>query len=231
MQLFFNPTIEKDHTLEKEEHTHATKVLRKQVGDLLWIMNGKGDLFECEITQIGSKKTHVSIKTKQSFSKKNNLHIAIAPTKNNNRMEFFLEKGTEIGIAEITPIICERSERKILKVDRMEKILVSAGKQSKCFNLPIINPMISLKELLKNTSSDKKYIAHCEENGSKKNLLDYAPSRTESILILIGPEGDFTSKEIELAKEQGFHELSLGETRLRTETAAIVACTHYTLTL
>ncbi len=228
MQLFYNPKIETELFLEKEEHTHVTRVLRKQVGDSIWIMNGTGDLFECELTQIGSKKSHVAIKSKQSFLQHNHLHIAIAPTKNNNRMEFFLEKATEIGISQVTPILCERSERKVLKAERMEKIIVSAGKQSKSFHLPVLNPIITFKELLKDNSTNK-YIAHCEENGEKKNLLSYALPSTKSTLILIGPEGDFTPKEIDLAKQAGFNELSLGETRLRTETAAIVACTHYNL--
>lgn len=231
MQLFYNPTIETDLTLEKQEHTHATKVLRKQVGDVIWILNGKGDLFECELIQIGSKKSHVTIKNKQSFDKKNNLHIAIAPTKNNNRMEFFMEKATEIGISEITPILCERSERKVLKAERMEKIITSAAKQSKSFHFPVLNPMISFSELIKKSPSTQKFVAHCEEDGEKKNLLEYSPKSSESTLILIGPEGDFSVKEIKKAKEAGIKELSLGETRLRTETAAIVACTHYNLCL
>ena len=228
MQLFYNPTIETDLFLEKEEHIHASRVLRKKNGDSIFVMNGKGDLFHCEIVEIGSKKTIVSISKKETFAKINNLHIAIAPTKNNNRMEFFLEKATEIGISQVTPILCERSERKVLKAERMEKIIVSAGKQSKSFHLPVLNPIITFKELLKDNSTNK-YIAHCEENGEKKNLLSYALPSTKSTLILIGPEGDFTPKEIDLAKQAGFNELSLGETRLRTETAAIVACTHYNL--
>ena len=231
MQLFYNPNIETELTLDREEHTHATKVLRKQVGDFIWVMNGTGDLFECELIQIGSKKSHLKIKSKNSFSKTNNLHIAIAPTKNNNRMEFFLEKVTEIGIAEITPILCERSERKVLKAERMEKIIISAGKQSKSFHLPTLNPMTSLKEFIIKQTYQQKFIAHCEEEGEKKILLDYNLKSSEPTLILIGPEGDFTKKEIQLTKEGGYKELSLGGTRLRTETAGVVACTHYSLTL
>ena len=227
MQLFYNSSIETDLFLEKEEHTHATRVLRKQVGDLIWIMNGTGDLFECELAQIGSKKSHVTIKSKQSFDQTNNLHIAIAPTKNNNRMEFFLEKATEIGVKEITPILCDRSERKVIKAERMEKVILSAAKQSKSFHLPIFNPMISFGQFVKNQKDNTVFIAHCEDEENKKELHSYSIKKNDSITILIGPEGDFTEKEIGIAKENGINELSLGETRLRTETAGIFACVTY----
>jgi len=227
MQLFYNPTIETDLFLEKDEHTHVTRVLRKQVGELIWIMNGKGDLFECELTQIGSKKSHVAIKSKQSFEQTNNLHIAIAPTKNNNRMEFFLEKATEIGIKEITPILCDRSERKVIKAERMEKVILSAAKQSKSFHLPKFNPIISFSQFINNQKTKATFIAHCEDKSDKKELHSYSIEKNFPITILVGPEGDFTDKEIGIAKENGINELSLGETRLRTETAGIFACVTY----
>mgnify|MGYP000619168471 CR=1 FL=1 len=229
MQLFYNPTIENDLILEKEENTHAIKVLRKQTGDIVHIINGNGDLFECELTQIGNKKSHVSIVSKTTTAKKNNLHIAIAPTKNNNRIEFFLEKATEIGISEITPLLCDRSERKVLKNERMEKIILSAAKQSKNLWIPKLNPMQSLDSFLNQEKGNQKFIAHCEEEEEKGNLLTYDINKSDPCIILIGPEGDFTKKEIEKAKKNDFNELSLGKSRLRTETAAIVACTHYNL--
>jgi len=227
MQLFYNPTIESDLFLEKEEHTHATKVLRKKVGDTLHITNGKGDLFTCKIIQLISKKSFVSIESKETFESKCNLTIAIAPTKNNNRTEFFLEKATEIGIKTIQPIICDRSERKILKIDRMQKIVTSAAKQSKNFNFPELRDPVSFKSFMSQSFNSKKYIAHCENENLKRELHEMGLSKNSDVLILIGPEGEFTPKEIELAASNGFDELSLGESRLRTETAGIVATTLY----
>ncbi|MEN8929454.1 MAG: 16S rRNA (uracil(1498)-N(3))-methyltransferase [Flavobacteriales bacterium] len=229
MQLFYNPTIETDLFLEKEEHVHASKVLRKKNGDSIFVMNGKGDLFQCKIEEISSKKTLISITDKKIFQKTNNLHIAIAPTKNNNRIEFFLEKATEIGISKITPILCDRSERKVIKNERMAKIILSAAKQSNSFYVPILNEMISLSQFLKENKSAHNFIAHCEDEDTKTDLFSRNLEKNSIITILIGPEGDFTSKEIELAKTKNFKELSLGESRLRTETAGIVAATHYNL--
>jgi 16S rRNA (uracil1498-N3)-methyltransferase len=229
MQLFFNPNIESDLFLEKEEHFHATKVLRKKEGDILSVMDGKGGLFECKLIQISSKKSLVEILESKKFDKTNRLHIGIAPTKNNNRMEWFLEKATEIGISEITPLLCSRSERKVLKNERMEKIILAAAKQSKSFHVPVLNEMISFSSFVKKVESKQKFVAHCEEDSEKKTLHNHNLLNTESTVILIGPEGDFTAKEIEEAKSHNFEELSLGESRLRTETAAMVACAYYNL--
>lgn len=229
MQLFFNPNIESDLFLEKEEHFHATKVLRKKEGDILSVMDGKGGLFECKLIQISSKKSLVEILESKKFDKTNRLHIGIAPTKNNNRMEWFLEKATEIGISEITPLLCSRSERKVLKNERMHKIILAAAKQSKSFHVPVLNEMISFSSFVKKVESKQKFVAHCEEDSEKKTLHNHNLLNTESTVILIGPEGDFTAKEIEEAKSHNFEELSLGESRLRTETAAMVACAYYNL--
>ncbi len=229
MQLFFNPNIESDLFLEKEEHIHATKVLRKIEGDILSVMDGKGGLFECKLIQISSKKSLLEILGSKKFDKTNRLHIGIAPTKNNNRMEWFLEKATEIGISEITPLLCSRSERKVLKNERMDKIILAAAKQSKSFHVPVLNEMISFSSFVKKVESKQKFVAHCEEDSEKKTLHNHNLLNTESTVILIGPEGDFTAKEIEEAKSHNFEELSLGESRLRTETAAMVACAYYNL--
>ncbi len=229
MQLFYNPTIESDLFLEKEEHIHATKVLRKKEGDTLFVMDGKGGLFECLLTQIASKKSTVSIIKHQQFNKENHLHIAIAPTKNNNRMEWFLEKATEIGIAEITPLLCARSERKVIKKDRMEKIILAAAKQSKSYFLPQLHEIISFKKFVESCEANNLFIAHCEEESEKKTLLNYSSEKRNTTIILIGPEGDFTSDEITIAKNNHFLELSLGESRLRTETAAVVTAVHYNM--
>lgn len=227
MQIFLGEINNNNAYLTNEEHKHATKVLRKNIGDTIFITDGLGTICSAEIIDITSKKSTLKILNAEKKEKINNLHIAIAPTKNISRFEFFLEKATEIGISEITPLICDHSERKVIKNDRLDKILVSAMKQSKNYYLPKLNNIVKLSDFIKNNTSTIKYIAHCEESDNK-NLLNKANKEKET-LILIGPEGDFSVKEIELAKQHNFTELSLGESRLRTETAAIVATTLYNI--
>ena len=226
MQLFYNSTLQSSDTFfqfDKEESKHIIKVLRKKGGDKIFITNGKGNLFHSEITLESEKKCEVKITKVIFFEPKNyHLHIAIAPTKMNDRYEWFLEKATEIGIDEITPIICEHSERKIFKIDRAEKIIQAAMKQSNQFYMPKINEPIAFSDFIKRESSSLKYIAHCEED--KKDLFKDSFQIGQNILILIGPEGDFSSKEIALALKNNFIPVSLGNTRLRTETAGVVAC-------
>ncbi len=226
MQLFYNQNISTEtesFTFDKEESKHIIKVLRKKNGDNLFVSNGFGFLFKTEIILDSDSKCQVKI---ISFEKqdapKYELHLAVAPTKMNERFEWFLEKATEIGITEITPIICENSERKVIKNDRFEKIIVSAAKQSLHYFLPKLNPPISFSEFIKKEKNGQKFIAHCEET-DKKSLKD-AIKKNEDVTILIGPEGDFSSKEIKLAIEHNFQPITLGNTRLRTETAAVVAC-------
>ena len=217
MQLFYSKDItdnEKQFTFNKEESKHIVKVLRKKAGDLLNVTDGKGYIFTCKITMDNAKTLQEAPKYK--------LHLAIAPTKMNDRYEWFLEKATEIGISEITPIICDHSERKVVKLDRFNKILESAMKQSLNCYLPILNEPVLFKDFVKQDFSDTKFIAHCEET-DKVSLKKSLQPNTD-YLILIGPEGDFSSKEIDLALEQNFKPVTLGETRLRTETAGIVAC-------
>ena len=201
MQLFYNPNInETDSTFvfDKEESKHIIKVLRKKESDILHVTNGLGFLFTTEITIASDNKCTVKI---NSFEKqetpKFNLHLAVAPTKMNERYEWFLEKATEIGIQEITPIICEHSERKVIKTDRFQKILESAMKQSLHYYLPKLNEPISFKDFVKQKQSGQLFIAHCEET-DKKSLKNELKSN-EDITILIGPEGDFSVKEIQLA--------------------------------
>ena len=226
MQLFYNPTIHEasgSFSFDKEESKHIIKVLRKKDGDILYVTNGLGILFKTEITLASDNKCTVKI---LSFEKtkipKYKLHLAVAPTKMNDRYEWFLEKATEIGITEITPVICDRSERKTINSERYEKIILSAMKQCNQMYLPKLNPAISLKDFFKTNKTGVSLIAHCEET-NKKSLKSLLTPNTD-YTILIGPEGDFSSKEIELALENNFIPVSLGETRLRTETAAIVAC-------
>ena len=227
MQLFFNETIKLDDnsiTFSKEESKHIVKVLRKTEGDFLYITNGKGYLFKAEITLATTNKTIAQI-TETEFQEKSNLniHLAVAPTKMNDRYEWFLEKATEIGIQEITPIICDHSERKVIKVDRYRKIIQSATKQSLRFHMPIINDSITIAEFIKNHNNETLLIAHCEET-DKKSLKDILNNNSSyNFTILIGPEGDFSTKEIELAINNNYQPVTLGKTRLRTETAAVVA--------
>ncbi|WP_027879061.1 16S rRNA (uracil(1498)-N(3))-methyltransferase [Mesoflavibacter zeaxanthinifaciens] len=226
MQLFYNSDISEQNntfTFPKDESRHIVKVLRKKVGDILYITNGNGFLFTAKITIADQKNCVVSIENSE-FKKPTDykLHLAVAPTKMNDRYEWFLEKATEIGITSITPIFCDHSERKNVKLDRFEKILQSAMKQSLHLYLPTLNQPISFKDYINQGFSGDLFIAHCEET-DKKSLKSEIKPNTE-ITILIGPEGDFSVNEIETAIKNKFIPVTLGNTRLRTETAAIVAC-------
>ncbi len=225
MQLFYIPEISGNIvTLDQTESKHAIRVLRLSKGDHLQIVDGKGGFYEAEILEDNAKSCKISILNSTHRFGKNEfkLHIAIAPTKNIDRFEWFLEKATEIGIDEITPILSEHSERKVIKPERLEKILISAMKQSVKAYLPVLNNLIPFKELISTTEYDSKFIAHCNE-GEKHHLKDEI-IKGEDTLILIGPEGDFSEEEVAMAKTHGYKEISLGNSRLRTETAGIVAC-------
>jgi 16S rRNA (uracil1498-N3)-methyltransferase len=226
MQLFYNPDIDEStesFSFDKEESRHIIKVLRKKDSDILHVTNGSGLLFETEITLASDNKCIVQVLSiKKTAEPKFRLHLAVAPTKMNDRFEWFLEKATEIGIQEITPIICDRSERKVINQERFEKIILSAMKQSNETYLPKLNEAISFKEFVKQKNEGLQLIAHCEET-DKKSLKDILKPN-ESVTMLIGPEGDFSEKEIALALENNYQPVTLGNTRLRTETAAIVAC-------
>lgn len=226
MQLFYNPDLDaasESFSFDREESKHIIKVLRKKDSDILYVTNGKGDLFKTEITFASDNKCTVKVVSHQMVSAPNvRLHLAVAPTKMNDRYEWFLEKATEIGISEITPIICEHSERRQINTDRLDKILISAMKQSNQYYLPKRNEPIALKEFLKIPLDGQLFIAHCEE--TQKQSLKNRLKTNEDVTVLIGPEGDFSEKEIELALQNHYIPVMLGETRLRTETAAIVAC-------
>ena len=226
MQLFFNSELSTDKNqiqFSKDESRHIVKVLRKSVGDTLHITNGKGVLFTSEIIAADLKSCIANILSFETQAQKPyQLHLAVAPTKMNDRYEWFLEKATEIGIDSITPIICDNSERRIIKAERYEKILLAAMKQSLHCYLPKLNEAISYNDFVSQEHQGRLCIAHCEET-KKKSLKDELKAN-EIVTILIGPEGDFSSNEIKLATQSGFVPVSLGTTRLRTETAAIVAC-------
>ena len=226
MQLFYNPDIKqgnKTFFFDKEESKHIIKVLRKKESDKIFITNGLGFIFESEIILASEKKCEVKI-VLETFQEPDSFytHIVVAPTKMNDRLEWFLEKATEIGIHEITPIICDHSERKVYKTDRAEKIIQAAMKQSLHYYIPKINEPISFSQFVKSNFDGQKFIAHCEETDKKSFQKEIA--KNEKVTILIGPEGDFSTKEINLAIENNFIPVTLGNTRLRTETAALVAC-------
>ncbi|WP_370476437.1 16S rRNA (uracil(1498)-N(3))-methyltransferase [Tamlana flava] len=226
MQLFYNPEITEqttEFTFDKEESRHIVKVLRKSVGDQAHITNGKGRLFTVEIANVNINKCTALVVSKTLQPKKDyNLHLAVAPTKMNDRYEWFLEKATEIGIDTITPIICDHSERKVVKLERFQRILQSAMKQSLNCYLPELHEAISFSEFIDQDFEGDLFIAHCEET-DRKSLKQQLKPKT-NVTILIGPEGDFSLKEIEKALENNYIPVTLGDTRLRTETAAIVAC-------
>ena len=225
MQLFYNSELDtsiKTFNFSKDESRHIVKVLRKSTGDLLMITNGKGWIFEAEVIIPNHNKCVVSIlestfETPRPYT----IHLAVAPTKMNDRYEWFIEKATEIGVDIITPIICQNSERKIIKTERFEKILQSAMKQSLHCYLPSLAPAIRFSEFIKMPQEGATFIAHCED-GEKLKFKDQIEAK-KSITILIGPEGDFSPKEIELALKHQYIPVSLGASRLRTETAGIVA--------
>ncbi|WP_419211051.1 16S rRNA (uracil(1498)-N(3))-methyltransferase [Maribacter sp. X9] len=227
MQLFYNPDLNVDDsifTFDSNESRHIIKVLRKKNGDKLWITNGKGYLFQAKITSDNIKKCEVEIiASEKSHPPSYALHMAVAPTKMNDRFEWFLEKATEIGVHEITPVICDRSERKTIKLDRMQRVIESAMKQSLQTFLPKLNEPVSISEFLESPTNGLQFIAHCEE--SERFELKRRVVADQDITILIGPEGDFTPSEIKNTMHKGYLPVSMGKTRLRTETAAIVACT------
>ncbi|WP_183575340.1 16S rRNA (uracil(1498)-N(3))-methyltransferase [Mucilaginibacter sp. X5P1] len=227
MHLFYTPDIEPSHPqyfLSEEESKHAVRVLRLNVGDKVQLIDGRGGLYTAEIKDAHPKRTILQITdVVTGFNKRNHyLHIAIAPTKNIERLEWFLEKATEIGIDEISLIICQRSERKEAKVDRLNKIITSAIKQSLKAYHPVLNEPEPLSKLLSRSFDGQKFIAHCEE--SDKTSLKQDISLNGKYLILIGPEGDFSPKEIEDALHNDYKAITLGQSRLRTETAALEAC-------
>lgn len=227
MQLFYHPDLDKSTRVvefPKDESRHIVKVLRKNSGDELQVTNGRGQLFKVAITHPNPNRCKAEVKeiTEQEMPEWK-LHLAVAPTKMNDRYEWFLEKATEIGIDEVTPVICEHSERKVVKLNRYERVLQSAMKQSLHYRLPKLNEASNLKDFLEKEIPGQKFIAHCEDGLPRKSLKQEIKPGVDAT-VLIGPEGDFSSEEIAIALQNNWQPVSLGNTRLRTETAAIVAC-------
>ncbi len=232
LPLFYMPGLlpaDAAATLDEPTSKHVVQVLRMETGRALQLTDGKGSLFTVEITDDNRKKCMVKILTTKFIDPPDRkITIAISPVKNNSRFEWFLEKATEIGVAEIVPLICSRTEKQQFKFDRMQNILVSAMLQSQQVWLPVLRESIKFEKYLEENKGEEnrqKFIAHCEETGSRQKLSTAVIPGISQQIILIGPEGDFTGNEIDLALASGFIPAALGDTRLRTETAGIVAAT------
>jgi len=211
--------------LNEDTSKHVVQVLRMQNGELLQLTDGKGNLFICEITDNNRKRCAVTVtQTVSSEPKTVHISIAISLLKNSSRFEWFLEKATEIGVAEIIPLICTRTEKNVFKYDRMNSILISAMLQSQQTYLPRLHEPIRFNEAVTRATQQQKFIAHCEAESNKVQLHQQIINSSDQ-LILIGPEGDFTTQEIALALQNNFAPVALGNTRLRTETAGMVAAT------
>ncbi len=214
-------------TLDEDNSRHIVQVLRMKEGEMLNLTDGKGNLLTCEITDPNKKHCGIRITTTSDQPRATrNITIAISLLKNSNRFEWFLEKATEIGVSEIIPLLCERTEKEKFRHDRMNTICISAMLQSQQCWLPVLHQPVEFAQAVKSSSANQKFIAHCDEGAAKNNLSTFQPFNS-STSILIGPEGDFTKKEIELALQHDFVPVSLGENRLRTETAAVVAAAHF----
>ncbi|WP_411273511.1 16S rRNA (uracil(1498)-N(3))-methyltransferase [Daejeonella sp.] len=225
MHIFYTPDISSNtYILSEEESKHCIKVLRLHKGSPLQLVDGRGGFYEAIIADPHPKRTSlIVVNAQQGYGMRNHyLHIAVAPTKNIERFEWFLEKATEIGIDEITPLLCERSERKEVKSDRLNKVITSAVKQSIKAYHPKLNEPKLYKEFIAATYKAKKYIAHCI-NSEKFSLKDRIVLNSD-YLVIVGPEGDFSQSEVIAAQAAGFIPIELGTARLRTETAALEAC-------
>ena len=211
--------------LNEETSRHIAQVLRMQNGSFIQLTDGKGRLLDAEINESHKKRTIVKIIKEQAIpATSKRITIAISPIKNASRFEWFLEKATEIGINEIIPLICQRTEKEKLRISRLQQIIVSAMLQSRQVWLPVLHEPTTFSQLMENAVYEKKYIAHCEEE-MRKNLADERQSNSDRVLMLIGPEGDFTPGEINQARDKSFIAVTLGDNRLRTETAGVVAAT------
>lgn len=226
MIQFYAPDIESTLTLPESDSQHCVKVLRKSSGDTIEVIDGKGHRFTCRLVDAHPKRATVEILDKTPLPPywHHKIAIGVAPTKHLDRMEWLTEKLTEIGVDSITPLLCRYSERKEIKSERLEKIAVSAMKQSLKAVCPLIGDMTPFKAFVSSVSGyAQKYIAHCDDAFERRLLTgEYRPG--EDVAIIIGPEGDFSPQEIEMAVAAGFIPVSLGDARLRTETAALVAC-------
>lgn len=223
MHVFYTPEIAVNPELPEEEAVHCLRVLRLTVGDEVMLTDGKGLFYKAVISAATGKRCQVKVveSIEQEPFWNGHLHLAMAPTKNMDRIEWFAEKATEIGFNELSFLNCRFSERKVIKTERIEKIVVSAVKQSLKAYKPVVNEMMDFSRFMEKDFSGQKFIAHCYEG--EKPLLKDVLVPGQDALVLIGPEGDFSMEEVQKAKAAGFRAISLGKSRLRTETAALVA--------
>ncbi|MDP2724308.1 MAG: 16S rRNA (uracil(1498)-N(3))-methyltransferase [Bacteroidales bacterium] len=225
MNLFYTPQLQKPQfKLDEEESKHLIRVLRKQIGDVITTTDGKGKFYECEIIVGNAKGCMVEVKSERNGDDTRNflIHLAVAPTKNINRFEWFLEKATEMGVDSLTPIITFHSERRDVKPDRLEKVLVAAMKQSLKSQLPELHDAVKFNQFIQKPFDGDKFIAFIDREVTRELASLCKPNK--NTLVLIGPEGDFSHEEVEAAKQQGFIPVKLGPARLRTETAGVAAC-------
>lgn len=226
MQLFYTPDIEgEEYDLPREESQHAARVLRMKAGDEITLTDGKGSLYHCHMKSVSDRSCRVKVDSvEQEYGKlPYRLVMAVAPTKNIDRYEWFLEKATETGVGEFIPILSAHSERKVIKLEREQKVITAAVKQSLKAYHPLLSDMTQFSKVVRSGFPGRKFIAHCDESLVGKKYLPSCISKGEDALILIGPEGDFSKEEIQLALECGFEEITLGPQRFRTETAALAA--------
>lgn len=228
-RYFYVPDASNQSELPEEEAKHALKVLRLNVGDKIILINGCGSFYSATVSMVGNKHCWYEINEEIPQTKEwnGNIHLAIAPTKMMDRIEWMVEKITEIGVDKISFLNCQYSERKLLRIDRLDKIVISAVKQSRKAWLPQIKPMISFKDFISKPFEGKKYIAHCYNEIPRVDFYDEMKKidGNESVTVLIGPEGDFSLAEVNTALKQGFISVSLGKSRLRTETAGLFSVT------
>ena len=223
--FFYTPDIHGlRYTLNEKESVHAARVLRLKTGDEITLVNGQGDCYRARIDGMNHKQCELEVLEHHAEYGKRlyRLHVGIAPTKNIDRFEWFIEKATETGIDEITPLLCERSERKHISLERLQRIMIAAMKQSQKAYLPKLNEMTDLGKWLERQNVDHCYIAHCNEGDRQSMKTAYQPGQDATIAI--GPEGDFSVQEVAQALACGFKEITLGASRLRTETAGVAAC-------
>jgi 16S rRNA (uracil1498-N3)-methyltransferase len=222
--LFYTTRIENGFAhLDEEESRHLLSVLRRKIGDRLDLTDGRGFFYEAELAEVGKRYALARIVAQRAVLPAHaaRLHVAIAPTKNMERFEWFLEKATEIGVGEVTPLLCQRAERDTIRLDRLEKILVSAMKQSLRAQLPKLNELTRFQDFVKKSSAVQKHLAWCSDEPLPHLATQFSPDK--NTVVAIGPEGDFSPEEVRLALENGFGGVSLGAARLRTETAGLVA--------
>ena len=228
MQLFYAPEISLPrYTLPEEESKHCVRVLRMTVGDELHLTDGKGNMYRCKVVSDNVKRCEVEmVETWPEYERMSyGLTMCVAPTKNIDRFEWFLEKATEIGISEVYPLECDHSERRQIKLEREEKVITAAVKQSLKAYHPVLHDLTSVRDIIAMDFEGEKYIAHCDSSFGERPYLGNLVKKGANTLILIGPEGDFSKEEINFALQNGFKAISLGRERLRTETAAVVATT------